>query len=1380
MAASSGAAAAALAVSMMPVAAMLASLSLSSIGSNAPTKIAKSSADLKHEQEVAKLKRKADFMSKRREDLGSGENAAQTRAAEDAFAASEEAQDKEDARALAAVEAAEKDIRDKETAQTDAANAAQTAAEQKVSEAKKANTTAAEAATAKLAAVNQAADAELASQYQSFFGKVVAALGTRDGSLGELVKFATAHPDVLDGVFISKFADEVVKAAENDRLSSTTQVLKELVPFSKARATRKAATKASQEKAANEAFNGGKRTRRRLRGGVVMTTEVSALMKLALYGKPNQKAVSEAFASIVTATPRAVGETDDELLRISKPAELLRGPFTEFINFRAKFLESNDALKRNCALTMFKVVLDADKWQTWRPVLFLDRAANINAWGAVALETHPDLNKNLTTAAKRVLGVKAVPGKVAAALKTGLLAAGNAAKSGAVGALGLVVTGAKGAPSAARAGIAAVSTTTVAAATAAYNLAQSAYDTVEGRLNSLAAPAPAAKPATAPSSVYANLAEQNAALDSVSTAASAAQSAQADPAFSPQGELAPTRQLNGTESDTGAQPVVNHEEVSVGPAETLAAPETRSPLEIAEAEVKLARAKVNRLQSIAPSMQRGYDNQTDTPLEIATDDLGAAERLVVNLKRSAELSGNTAAAAAKAVSAAPIRGNFDPSSPESVEGRTHVPDMNRTYFYVGLNEIPGAISEVSIKQIRPSQFGFNLENDSRGSKPYGWFEDGSSPIFNEARLGKVIDFEITDLVPVTGIIYATKSEAEDAVRSYADKKDLDTAASIRTYLTTFKNSAGAQQLSDEDIRNGRKPIGWSGSISEERIRNARAGYDSRLRELQRVIANPVGPIAKQVVDEANRFIVDTAVRNVTRARQPTLPESAAPAPVDGDPVPAPEPAPAAPAVSLVPQDTTVTALANFDADAALARELAGGCDVPPQVPDGYILTEIQDDGWCFYKAILAGANHGKEENKFKKSEDDRKESNKQAASFAGRIAGLIYESPDEKASFTQRYDDPNRRPIPVLNADGSSEMRTLTADEYLTEVKKLPVMVGEYTAPRVYGESALTQAAARVLERDPYIMQTKIAIYGKDGNVIVSGCPKKAIGARIIYLRFDGNNHFDVFLPTQEALNIDRDRRRAENAAAAAVRAKEATEAAAVRAAEAASATEAKAAKRAAKTAEAVELAKSNYKRGIEFRRYMYLPDGDPVGDGSSKGDWKFDRIEYDGNWGGIPELTYIYMPKKPLNVNQTPPVVNEGLGTGLQEHLTGLYSTRLPGDTTLVTPQTAAMAAATIGESAQKMSQRGTNTTPILESNPVGNHTPPSNVGQSIFNAAEGARARVKQTAAQVQNEERKAYGLPPRGSGRRKRHRTPKRRPKGRRGRPSRKSTFRRHRKH
>ena len=165
------------------------------------------------------------------------------------------------------------------------------------------------------------------------------------------MKIASAHPDFLEGVFISKFAEAVREAAENDRLSSITQSLKELVPFSRARATRNAATKASRAEAAAASYTGGKGTRRRLRGGVVMTSEVSALMKLALYGKPNPQAVSDAFAAIVTSTPTPEGA--EELAWISKPAELLRGPFTEFIDFRAKFLESNDALKRNCALTMF-------------------------------------------------------------------------------------------------------------------------------------------------------------------------------------------------------------------------------------------------------------------------------------------------------------------------------------------------------------------------------------------------------------------------------------------------------------------------------------------------------------------------------------------------------------------------------------------------------------------------------------------------------------------------------------------------------------------------------------------------------------------------------------------------------------------------------------------------------------------------------------------------------------------------------------------------------------------------------------------------------------------------------------------------------------------
>jgi hypothetical protein len=424
-----------------------------------------------------------------------------------------------------------------------------------------------------------------AENKKSFLDQVIAALGTRDGSLSNLVKTARANPDLVNGVFISNFADAVREAAENDRLSSNTQWFKELNPLLDIHKTRKAATKASQAKTALAAFDkgGGKRTRRRLRGGVVMTTEVSALINLALYGNPNQKAVSEAFASIVTATPPAAmtggdpeavaaeelariranfpdrrvtstppppaaEEVDQELARISRPAEILRGPFTEFINFRARFLESNDERKRNCAITMFKVVLDRNTPNLWRPVLFIDRAANINAWGAVALEAHPELKENLTTAAQRVLGVKAIPGKVAAAAS----AAASLSKSGAVGALGLVVSGAKAAPGAARAGISAVSGAAMTAASAAYELAQRSYDAGEKALNSLVPPKRRTTDSgTGELPVSDKLVGESNGLDSVSTAASAAQAAQADSAFDAQGEAAPTHQLNGIESDTG-------------------------------------------------------------------------------------------------------------------------------------------------------------------------------------------------------------------------------------------------------------------------------------------------------------------------------------------------------------------------------------------------------------------------------------------------------------------------------------------------------------------------------------------------------------------------------------------------------------------------------------------------------------------------------------------------------------------------------------------------------------------------------------------------------------------------------------------------------------
>ena len=386
-----GEAGAFVAVTAMPIAAMFAAMALKGIASpNASIKIEKSSADLKHEQDVARARRRAEFMTKRRDQLGEGENAAQTRAAEEAFQATEKAHYMEDAKALKAVRDAEAANKPKQGDPVVVAGPAAAAlAKVLVPPAPAADVN---GETPDPAAANE--------KKQSFLNSVIAALGSRDGSLSNLVKTARANPDLVNGVFIAKFAEAVQEAAENDRLSSTTQTLKELVPFSSARKERLLATEESQLQLAKQAAEtsrvtrGGKRTRRRIRGGVVMTSDVSALIKLALYGDPNQYSVSEAFKTIVT---HDTSEQDDK--KRARITEFLRGPFTEFIDFRANFLKSTDVPKRNCAITMFDQALEGAK-EGFRTELFVNRAAVINTWGIAALLKFPDLEQKLTERAK--------------------------------------------------------------------------------------------------------------------------------------------------------------------------------------------------------------------------------------------------------------------------------------------------------------------------------------------------------------------------------------------------------------------------------------------------------------------------------------------------------------------------------------------------------------------------------------------------------------------------------------------------------------------------------------------------------------------------------------------------------------------------------------------------------------------------------------------------------------------------------------------------------------------------------------------------------------------------------------------------------------------
>jgi hypothetical protein len=350
---------------------------------------------LEHDQKVAKQTRLAAFKNRRRGELGEGENSAQSRVAQEAFDAEEAAHDLEDAKALKAVRDAEASNELKPVAVTPAAAPASDIANVRVP----ADVDASPASDVNGETPDPAAANE---KKQSFLNSVIAALGSRDGSLSNLVKTARANPDLVNGVFIAKFADAVQEAVENDRLSSITQTLKELVPFSSARKQRLLATEESQLQSAREAAvtardnrrGAGKRTRRQIRGGVVMTSDVSALIKLALYGDPNQYSVSEAFKTIVTHDTR---EDDDK--KRARITEFLRGPFTEFIDFRANFLKSTDVPKRNCAITMFDQALEGAE-QGFRTELFVNRAAVINAWGIAALLKFPDLEKKLTERAK--------------------------------------------------------------------------------------------------------------------------------------------------------------------------------------------------------------------------------------------------------------------------------------------------------------------------------------------------------------------------------------------------------------------------------------------------------------------------------------------------------------------------------------------------------------------------------------------------------------------------------------------------------------------------------------------------------------------------------------------------------------------------------------------------------------------------------------------------------------------------------------------------------------------------------------------------------------------------------------------------------------------
>ena len=344
MAASSGAAAAGLAVSMMPIAAMLASMSLSSIGSNAPTKIAKSSADLKHEQEVAKLKRKADFMSKRREDLGSGENAAQTRAAEDAFAASEEAQDKEDARALAAVEDMEAKNEKKaapaaDAAAAPAASAAAEAATDALADVPMGPEFGAEARSAALAeqarmssAAAEAEENAKPERKDRFWKAVNYGLENKNRRLDDAIMMGTKNPELLTMLYGERplpLLVQVIQIAKTKAVNDDIQTFTGDLLGREKRAANKAEAEAARVRTARNLVRG---ITRRQRGGA-QTTDLEKFTQMILNRIITESATEQSI-SLQAADAFA------ELVKYENPknndkiAKYLAGVFSQFMKIK--------------------------------------------------------------------------------------------------------------------------------------------------------------------------------------------------------------------------------------------------------------------------------------------------------------------------------------------------------------------------------------------------------------------------------------------------------------------------------------------------------------------------------------------------------------------------------------------------------------------------------------------------------------------------------------------------------------------------------------------------------------------------------------------------------------------------------------------------------------------------------------------------------------------------------------------------------------------------------------------------------------------------------------------------------------------------------------
>jgi len=192
--------------------------------------------------------------------------------------------------------------------------------------------------------------------------------------------------------------------------------------------------------------------------------------------------------------------------------------------------------------------------------------------------------------------------------------------------------------------------------------------------------------------------------------------------------------------------------------------------------------------------------------------------------------------------------------------------------------------------------------------------------------------------------------------------------------------------------------------------------------------------------------------------------------------------------------------APVEADAA-QNMFGGECEVPVQGPS-YAATKIRGDGWCFYKAVLAGyGKPGYTEAEENVSIEARKQSDDGAYALATQLRDLLV-GPNLEL-FKTIYGSP--RTTTIVD-DSGLRRETLNADQFIARMVQEPIAVEGFLAPRVYAEGdALAPFVANLLH-------VRIAIYA-GGQLSGKGCPDNEPNAPVVSLDYVNGDHYNVFLP---------------------------------------------------------------------------------------------------------------------------------------------------------------------------------------------------------------------------------------------------------------------------